>query len=146
MKSIFDKNTRKELINRINSIDENSKAEWGKMTVAQMMKHCSQWDEMALGRKTYKQSIIGKLFGKMALKDMLKDKPMDKNLPTSPLFKIKETGNFAEEKNKWINLLNDYDNYSSEGFMHPFFGKLTKEHTGYLAYKHTDHHLRQFNC
>jgi len=29
--------------------------------------------------------------------------------------------------------------------MHPFFGKMTKEQVGYLAYKHTDHHLWQFN-
>lgn len=145
MKTVFDKTTRDELINRINSLNENSKAQWGKMNVSQMLKHCSQWDEMAMGRKKYKQSFIGKLFGKMALKNMLKDEPIKANLPTVPAFKIKENINFAEEKEKWINLLNDYEHYSNDGFIHPFFGAMTKEYTGYLVYKHIDHHLRQFN-
>lgn len=33
-----------------------------------------------------------------------------------------------------------------DDFMHPFFGKITREQIGYLAYKHDDHHLRQFNA
>lgn len=145
MKSIFDKTTRDELINRINSLNENSTAQWGKMTVSQMLKHCSQWDEMALGKKKYKQSLIGRLFGKMALKDMMKDEPMKKNMPTVPSFKIKSDTGFAEEKKKWIQLLNEYSRFSNDGFTHPFFGAMTKEHTGFMVYKHIDHHLRQFN-
>jgi len=145
MKTVFDKAIRDELINRINSVDEKSTALWGKMNVSQMLKHCSQWDEMALGKKQYRQSFIGKLFGKMALKSMLKDEPMKKNMPTVPSFKITENGNVAEEKKKWICLVQEYESYSNNGFIHPFFGAMTKEHTGYLAYKHADHHLRQFN-
>jgi hypothetical protein len=145
MKSVFDKATRDELINRINSLNENSKAQWGKMTVAQMIKHCTQWDEMALGRKKYKQSFIGKLFGKMALKDMMKDEPVKRNMPTVPSFKITGDVDFAEEKNKWIKSLEEYKDFSNEGFIHPFFGAMTKEDTGYMVYKHIDHHLQQFN-
>ncbi len=144
MKSVFDKTSRDELINRINSLDENSTAQWGKMNVSQMLKHCTQWDEMAMGKKKYKQSLIGKLFGKMALKNMLKDEPIKQNLPTVPAFKIRENVNFAEEKEKWINLLNEYEHFSNDGFIHPFFGAMSKEHTGYIVYKHIDHHLRQF--
>ena len=145
MKSIFDKTTRDEIINRINSLNENSTAQWGKMNVSQMIKHCSQWDEMALGKKKYKQSFLGKLFGKMGLKDMLKDEPIKKNLPTVPSFKVKENLNVAEEKKKWIGLLEEYKDFSTDGFIHPFFGAMTKEQTGYVVYKHIDHHLRQFN-
>ncbi len=145
MKSIFDKTTRDELISRINALDENSAAQWGKMNASQMVKHCAQWDEMALGKKIYKQSFIGKLFGKMALKDMMKDEPMKKNMPTVPSFKITDQVNIAEEKKKWIKLLSEYEHFENEGFIHPFFGPMTKEHTGYMAYKHIDHHLRQFN-
>jgi hypothetical protein len=145
MKTVFDKETRDELKNRINSLNENSKAQWGKMTVSQMIRHCAQWDEMALGKKEYKQSFIGRLFGKVALKDMMKDEPVKKNLPTVPAFKIKGNADVAEEKKKWINLLGEYEYFSNDGFIHPFFGKLSKEQTGYMVYKHVDHHLRQFN-
>jgi hypothetical protein len=137
--------TRGELIKRINSLNETNVALWGKMNVSQMLKHCNQWDEMALGKKRYKQSFIGKLFGKMALKNMMKDEPIKKNLPTVPSFKINKRADFTEEKNKWIKLLDEYAHLSNEGFIHPFFGTMTKEHTGYIAYKHADHHLRQFN-
>ncbi|MCA0348869.1 MAG: DUF1569 domain-containing protein [Bacteroidetes bacterium] len=145
MKSIFDKTTRDELINRVGSLSENSTAQWGKMTVSQMMKHCTQWDEMALGKKKYKQSFLGKLIGKWAIKDMLKDEPMKKNMPTVSSFIIKNNPDFTEEKNKWIRLLDEYEHFPNESFIHPFFGAMTKEQTGYIAYKHIDHHLRQFD-
>ena len=146
MKSIFDQSTREELKTRILSLQENNPAQWGKMNIFQMMRHCTKWDEMALGKKTYNQSLIGKLFGKMALKDMMKDEPMKKNLPTVPSFKVKEYINMAEEKMKWIKLIDEYEHSSDNVFVHPFFGMMTREQTGYLVYKHVDHHLRQFNA
>ena len=146
MKSVFDKTARDELITRINSLNENSTAQWGKMNVAQMMKHCTKWDEMALGKQKYKQLLIGKLFGRKALKNMLKDIPIKKGLPTHPSFKIKETINFREERSKWIRLLEEYEHFSGDGFIHPFFGAVSKEQSGYIIYKHMDHHLRQFNA
>ncbi len=79
----------------------------------------------------------------MALKD---DKPMGRNAPTSSELIVKESiGDIAAEKKKWIALLGEYDHFSNLNFIHPFFGKMTKEQIGYHAYKHTDHHLRQFN-
>lgn len=87
MKTIFDNSTRDELITRIHSLNENSPSQWGKMTVSQMMKHCSQWDEMALGKKKYKQSFLGRLFGKMGLKDMMKDEPIKKTYQPFHLLK-----------------------------------------------------------
>lgn len=146
MKTIFDKSTRDGLITRINALHENSIAQWGKMDVSQMLKHCSQWDEMALGKKKYKQSFLGKLFGKIGLKGMMKDEPMKKNQPTVPSFKITEKVDFSEEKAKWIQLLDEYKEFPNNCFVHPFFGILTKEQTGFIVYKHIDHHLRQFGA
>ena len=146
MKTIFDTSTKDELINRIESLTENSTAQWGKMNVSQMLKHCTQWDEMALGKTKYKQSFLGKLFGKMALKNMMKDEPLKKNLPTVPSFVIKDNTDFAAEKRKWIRLLNEYEHFSNDGFIHPFFGAMTKENTGYVVFKHADHHLKQFGA
>jgi hypothetical protein len=146
MKSIFDQSAREEIKGRVRLLREDSQAQWGKMNVGQMLRHCTKWDEMALGKTKYKQSFIGKLFGKIALKDMMKDEPVKKNLPTVPSFKIKDQVNVDEEKIKWLSLLDEYGQYAGSGFMHPFFGMMTKEQTGYMVYKHTDHHLRQFNA
>lgn len=95
--------------------------------------------------KKYKQSFLGELFGRTALKGMKKDEPIKKNLPTVPSFIINEPVSIADEKNKWIHLIKEYENHSGENFIHPFFGIMTKENTGYVVYKHVNHHLRQFN-
>jgi len=146
MKTIFDKLTRDELISRINLINETSKAQWGKMNIYQALKHCTLWDEWMQSGKNNKQVFIGRLFGKIALKKVLKDEsPLRRNTPTLPQLRIKETtGDIASEKKKWIALLNEYAHYVNPGFFHTFFGKMTKEQVGQLVYKHADHHLRQF--
>lgn len=150
MKTIFDKITRSELINRIKSIEEKSTPQWGKMNVYQMLKHCTIWEEWIHGtnKPVYKRELLGYLFGKMALRRMIKnDNPLDRNVPTSAAFKVKEkNGDIEAEKKKWIALVEKYENYSNPGFIHDFFGKMTRAEIGILAYKHTDHHLRQFNC
>lgn len=146
MKTIFDKTTRDELIDRINSLDENSRAQWGKMTLYQMIRHCGLWEEMILGKKHYKRVFLGRLFGKIALKDLLKDEsPLRRNTPTVPAFRISGDGDALAGKKKWIALIEEHAHTSNVDFAHPFFGKLTKEQIGYLSYKHADHHLRQFN-
>jgi hypothetical protein len=147
MKTIFDKATTDELIHRISMLDENSKALWGKMTVYQMMKHCTLWEEMLVGEKKYKRMFIGRLLGKAILKRIIKDeKPMLRNARTVPGFSITDDGNVLAEKNKWIAQVKEHAHFSNVNFVHPFFGKMTKEQIGLLVYKHTDHHLRQFNC
>ena len=147
MKSIFDKTTRDELINRINLLNENSSAQWGKMNIYQMLKHCTLCEAMYLGKTKYKRAFIGRLFGKIGLRSLLKDeKAIQRNAPTNPAFKITETtGNVSAEKRKWISLIEEYALYSNDNFEHWFFGKMTKEQVGHFVYKHTDHHLRQFN-
>lgn len=146
MKTIFNENTVADLVSRINSLQSNSKAEWGKMDAYQMLKHCTMSEEMFQGKKRYKRLFIGRLFGGLALKGILKNESsMKQNQPTHPEMKITGTGDFDHEKSKWIELLHAYSDFSPSHFVHPFFGKMTKEQIGIYVYKHTDHHLRQFS-
>jgi hypothetical protein len=150
MKTIFDKTTRDELIDRIISINENNKSLWGKMNVYQMSRHCTIWNEWVLGKNDfiYKQDFLGKIFGKMALKSNTKDgKPISKGMPAGKAFIVNETnGNLKIQKTIWTNQIINYDKFSNDNFIHDFFGKMTKEQIGIFAYKHNDHHLRQFNA
>jgi hypothetical protein len=148
MKTVFEEATRDELVQRIHSLREDSTAFWGKMNVYQMTKHCTIWDEWVLGRNNpvYKQEFLGKIFGKMALKSNTKnDKPLSKNTPAGKGFTVKEKeGDVNVQKEIWANLIADYKHFSNDNFIHDFFGKMTKEQIGIFAYKHSDHHLRQF--
>jgi hypothetical protein len=150
MKTVFDPSSRDELISRINLLNENSIAQWGKMNVYQMLKHCTLWDEWVTGSggKKYKRVFMGRIFGKMALKSVLKDdSPLRKGSPSIQEFIIKQTqGDIAAEKKKWTALVESYAHFSNPGFIHAFFGAMTEEQIGYMVYKHADHHLRQFNC
>lgn len=148
METIFNKATRDQLIGRINLLDENSKAQWGKMNIYQMLKHCTVYEEMMLGKNVYQRVFLGRLFGKMALKEFTQDEtPIKMNVPTLTQLKIKEiSGDVIAERKKWIALLGEHANFSNTEIVHSFFGNLTKEQVGYLVYKHTDHHLRQFSC
>lgn len=145
MKTIFNPETMEELIGRVNSMDQNSKRKWGKMTAYQMLKHCTLSEEMFLGKTSYRRLFIGRLFGSMTLKGILKnDAAMKQNQPTHPEMKITGTGDFEAERKKWIELLRKYPSFSNQAFVHPFFGKMSREEIGKYVYKHTDHHLRQF--
>ena len=148
MQTIFDLATREELIKRVESLNPDCESQWGKMNVFQVARHNTIWNEWILGKgnPTYKQELLGKIFGRFALKRTLNEKPLDKNIPTSDPFKPVDTeGDLEAEKAIWISLLKEYASYSNPDFIHDFFGKMTQEQIGILAYKHTDHHLRQFN-
>jgi len=147
MKSIFDKVTRDELTSRINNLDENKTAQWGKMNVGQMLEHCVRAEEHYSGRVVYKRTLLSYIFGKVALKNILKDEtPLQHNMPTKPEFVVTEASNdIASGKEKWIALINSYEQYKEPQYTHFFFGPMTKEQLGHMVYKHADHHLRQFN-
>lgn len=150
MKTIFESSARDQLIDRIYSLDENTKARWGKMNFFQMTKHCTTWNEWVLGKKdhVYKQDFLGKLFGKWALISNTKDdKPIGKNMPAGKAFTIQEkNGDINIQKSIWVSQILAYEYFSNDGFIHDFFGKMTKEQIGIFAYKHNDHHIRQFNA
>lgn len=103
---------------------------------------------MVLGKKqqVYKQDFLGKLFGKMALKSNTKDdEPIGKNMPAGAFAVTDKTvENIELQKQIWTTLINEYDQFSNDAFIHDFFGKMTREQIGIFVYKHTDHHLRQF--
>ena len=124
MKTIFDSENQDRLIERIGSLNNNCKALWGKMNVYQMATHCCIWDSWVLGKTefVYKQSLVGKIVGKMVLRNIIKDDaPLDKNIPTSNGFKVVEKhGNVEERKSHWIDLISDYREFSNDAFIHDF--------------------------
>jgi hypothetical protein len=143
-KTVFDPATRAELIKRIGALHTAGTRQWGSMTLYQMLKHCTLWDEMAHGKKRFKRVPLGLILGKKALRDLLKEGPFARNMPSVRDFMVTGDGDTHAESVKWIILIKEYASFSNPGFFHPFFGKVTREQTGILAYKHADHHLRQF--
>lgn len=149
MKSIFDESTRAEVIKRIDTLNENDKPGWGKMTVTQMMKHCALCEDYYLGNVKVKRSFIGRIFGKAAIKKILKDETSSfgKNAPTALQFRVSDAKlAFSDEQTNWIRLIKNYGTFDKNNFTHWFFGAISKEQLGQFIYKHCDHHLKQFRA
>lgn len=149
MKSIFEKSVRDEIIIRIGSLQADSKPHWGKMNVTQMVKHCCLCEEYYFGNIFIRRSVAGRIFGKIAIRGILKneDSALKKNAPTSPQFIVTENiDDLENEKLKWKSLIERYTSFNKKEFTHWFFGTMTKEELGQFIYKHCDHHLRQFGA
>jgi len=145
---VFNRSEIDSFKKRIAQLSSKSEPQWGKMTVYQMLKHCTENEKMLLTEKTFKRLFIGKLFGKLALKGNIKNNdPLKRNSPTHPDLVIKGSGDVEAEKKVWLDLLDKYPTKTSSTyghFVHPFFGKMDKRQVSIFAHKHIDHHLRQF--
>jgi len=149
MENMFEPAGATGILQRLENLQSNAVAQWGKMTVAQMLAHCQVPIECALGDRQQKQSLLGKLFGPIAKKQMLKDTPFKKNLPTDASFVVKDQRTFEKEKQSLKTLIQRLSTANTALIVqrpHPFFGKLTAEELGKLTWKHLNHHLQQFGA
>jgi len=148
MKSLFDPQTQREVLERLDSLTDSSIPLWGRMKVGQMVHHCQMPLEVALGnpQRLKVPNPLVRLLMKGYKKNLYNDRPWKRNMPTAPGFKVTEDKDFIREKSKLIQLLNDFHLLREKGELepHPIFGTFTKQQWGQMQYKHLDHHLRQF--
>ncbi len=147
MKNLFDKPAYNEITERVNRLSPGSKAQWGKMTVSQMLAHCKEAFKVPLSDKKLPRIFAGILLGWLFKSKLYKEEPWKRNLPTAPNFIIKGDRDFEKEKTELMELVNKFYNAGPSGitkYPHPFFGKFTPEQWGKSMYKHMDHHLMQF--
>ncbi len=149
MQSLFDLAGRQSVLGRLERLQPEAPRQWGKMSAAQMLAHCSIAMEMATGVKPRKQKLIGKLLGPFVRSSLLGEKPFGRNSPTDPAFIVTEEKDFDTEKHRLTGLVNTFCDGGPEkasASMHSFLGRLNREEWGVMMFKHLDHHLRQFGA
>lgn len=148
MKNIFNENDLNEVLARIDKLQPDTQAQWGKMNVAQMLAHCSVAYDMTFTDKYPKPGAFKRFLMKMFVKSaVVGPKPYPKNGRTAPQFIIADEREFAVEKKRLVDYLKKtqelgeahFDNKASHSF-----GPLSKEEWNVMFYKHLDHHLQQF--
>ena len=144
IKNLFDPAVKQDIFERINKLTPQTKQQWGKMDVAQMLAHLQMPIGVAEGTHKLSRSLIGRILGPFARKMLYNDKPFQRNLPTDRTFIMKEPKNFEKEKQQLIEMINLFTEVNIVDTPHPFFGKLTKEQWSKGSWKHLDHHLKQF--
>jgi hypothetical protein len=138
-----------EIIKRISYLTENSQARWGKMDVAQMLRHCSSVLQVPL--KKIELPTVNHLFGAIGILTKLEmqifNNGIPRNMPTFQKLIINFECDFDEEKENLLKTLDEYlINFKKDNLPdhHVLFGKMKEEDWGFLEYKHLNHHLKQF--
>jgi hypothetical protein len=148
MKNLFEPTIVQEVKERIASLKPDSAAEWGTMSPAQAMAHCTGGLEMALGDSTPPRELMGRLIGGIIKPMVLKDEaPFRRNSPTAKSLVIHDDCDLVKERARLTGIIDRFAVGGPAGctpHSHPFFGKLTPQQWAILMYKHLDHHLRQF--
>jgi hypothetical protein len=147
MKSLYEPEARKALLARLDALKPESVRQWGKMDPAQMLSHCANAMEVAVGDRTKKQALLGKVLMPFFRKAILGEKPFARNAPTDPSFVIRDPRDFEAEKRRLLALIDRFVAAGPEkagNYVHSFFGKMTGQEWGELMHKHFDHHLQQF--
>ncbi|HMS04034.1 MAG TPA: DUF1569 domain-containing protein [Gemmatimonadaceae bacterium] len=138
---------RTRIAERIRALTPAHTPRWGRMDVARMLAHCADGLRNATGElpiPVHRVPFVRTRFAKWLIIDVL---PMPKGAPTAPELLRSTAPAIDIERETLLNLLERFD--ASQAAVipwapHPLFGELTPAQWGRLAWKHLDHHLRQF--
>jgi hypothetical protein len=145
MKSLWNRQTHDDVVNRVSRLTPDRPPRWGKMTCPQMVVHITDAFGMYCGdlKVGFKSTPIQYFPLKHAFLYVL---PMPKNVPTAKELKMRAPGEWEAEMSRLRDAIARFgDRHASTDWpRHPIFGRMSARAYGVLAYKHTDHHLRQF--
>jgi hypothetical protein len=147
MKSLWQAPVRAEVCARLDRLAPDRPAAWGRMDAPRMLAHVNDAFAMAFGdlptesrrlplrHPPLKQLIIYWL-------------PFPRSTPTAPELVARAPEAWDVERSRCRAYV---DRFGSEPRArdwpeHPAFGRLTAAQWGILAYRHFDHHLRQFGA
>ncbi len=146
--NIFSVSVCADMVSRINRLNENTPALWGKMNVSQMLAHCCVTYEMIFENKHAKPNFLLRFVLKNFIKSkVVGEEPYKQGGPTAPQFLITNECDFEKENMRLINYINKVQQLGEaffEGKESHSFGVLNKTEWNNMMYKHLNHHLSQF--
>jgi Protein of unknown function (DUF1569) len=148
MKTLWNESDRESLLARLERLGPNAEARWGKFTAPKMLAHLNDTLRMSAGelpvsfKKTpFRFPIVKHLIVYVA--------PWPRGAPTAP--ELLSRGNQAaweEERADFPKAVACFAERPADASspIHPAFGRLSRRAWGRLAYRHVDHHFRQFGA
>jgi hypothetical protein len=147
MKSVWDAHVQAELLSRTAALEPGRLPRWGRFTCPRMLVHITDALAMYMGDlpaggkwTPLRYSPLKQIFIYVL--------PIPRNVPTARELLSREPGTWVEEQERFAQTLAAFCGRDTrvEWPIHPLFGRLSRRALGVLAYKHTDHHLRQFGA
>jgi hypothetical protein len=145
MPSFWDEGAAEALVARVRRLTPDHKASWGRLSCPQAVVHLTDACRLYLGELPCvpKNSPIRYAPLKQLIIYAL---PFPKNVPTAPELLARRAGDWQAEVEDLCHAIARVAAARQRATWpdHPAFGKLTPRAVGVLAWRHTDHHLRQF--
>ncbi len=147
-KTIFDPTLKQQLLARIDKLTPSANRKWGKMNVAQSLRHIAIGYQIALGEKPEQMQPGGGLKKKI-FRFMLLNAPIPKGkAPTFPSLDMVALGvdpkDFEAERMNLKSYIESASRATSFAPANAMAGAFSRDDWGRLMYNHTDHHLKQF--
>ena len=146
MTSFWDSAAREDICRRVEQLTPDAAAQWGKFTAPKMLAHLNDAMRMASGDLAVAPKNTPLRF--WPLKQLvIYVLPFPKGAPTAPeLLARCDASDLKAEQAAFRGLADRVAAKSADEAWppHPAFGMLTHNAWGVLAWRHADHHLRQF--
>lgn len=136
------------LIARLEKLQPNSERRWGSMTPHEMLCHLADsfrgvlGEREVSGRSTWMSRHIVKF---IAIHTPI---PWPKGVPTMPEVNPRDKGtrpgDFARDRETVVSLMRRFVHRETRYTRHPMFGEMSRAEWLKWAFRHVDHHLRQF--
>ena len=145
MTSLGDPRALEELRARIGRLTPESRGQWGRLTCPQMVVHVTDAFDLYMGGITAagRRTLLQYPPLKQACVYLV---PIPKNVPTAPELLVRAPGPWNDEVARLLQSISTFvaQHTRRDWPLHPIFGRMSRRAYGVLAYRHTDHHLRQF--
>lgn len=146
--NLFNKEAAEQIVTRVQQLQASAKALWGTMTATEMLLHCNKVHEQLLsastpsGKKTSLKQYLLRWIVLYIMPHFPKNAKAPKQMRTKGII---NNAAFEEQKNIFGELIRRFSAHTTPiTHRHPYFGNLTSKQWGIAAWKHVDHHLRQF--
>src|ERR1700756_2938140 len=110
MKNLFDATVANQVKTRLERLGPHSERHWGKMTVAQMLAHCSVSMQWAVGEVVPdKGALPARLMGRLVKPMVFRNEdPLRKNSPTAKSLIVADERDLGKERERLSGLVNRF--------------------------------------
>ena len=151
MKTVDDPQVRQSLIERLRRLTPDSKRRWGTMTPHEMLCHLGDATEMVLMIRPRDQPVPLRLRPMIKLLVLWNPMRWPRGWRTNPMHDPRDRGTrptgFDADMNRVITAIEGLASAADPNALEPahgLFGMMSLADWQRWAFKHTDHHLRQF--
>jgi hypothetical protein len=139
---------RAGIIRRLKTVAPDAKGRFGTLTAPRMITHLIDSSRMSMGEVEGLRTGMPVLSWPPFKQLLLYVLPIPKaKAKTAPQLLATSPTDMAKDVDRLCGLVERFAKPDTTvGATHPAFGTMTRESWGILAYKHIDHHLRQFGA